>query len=152
MRARLHHAVPVPQQLPQIAILPTRLPDPRGKSSFQHEFQNQLRILTIRLPLGYSPGSDLGRVSDPQLEVQLRQQSFKPARMPTGFHLHAHPYSLGSEIAVELLGFLAVLHSPLSQFSSLGTHKSNLPEGRMVIASIIIMFGSPETTLPELRM
>ena len=26
-RARLHHAVPVPQQLPQIPVLPTRHPD-----------------------------------------------------------------------------------------------------------------------------
>jgi len=27
MRARLHQAVPVPQQLPQIAIFPARYPD-----------------------------------------------------------------------------------------------------------------------------
>jgi hypothetical protein len=40
--------VPVPQQLSQIAILPSRHSDLR-KISFQHESQNQLRILAIRL-------------------------------------------------------------------------------------------------------
>jgi hypothetical protein len=52
-RARLRHAVPVPQQLPQIAILPARHPDPR-KAIFHHQSQNQLGILVIRLLLAYS--------------------------------------------------------------------------------------------------
>jgi hypothetical protein len=70
--AHLHHPVPVPQQLPEIAILPTGNPDLR-KTILQHQSQNQLRILSIRLLLPYSFGSNLGRVSDPQLELQLRQ-------------------------------------------------------------------------------
>jgi hypothetical protein len=41
-RARLHHAVPVRQQLPQITILPARYPDLR-KVILQHPSQNQLR-------------------------------------------------------------------------------------------------------------
>jgi hypothetical protein len=133
-RARLHPAVPVPQQLPQIAILPTRHPDPR-KVIFQQEFQNQLRILAIGLLLAHSPGSDLGCVADPQLDVELGEQSFKLARLSTGFHAHTHLHSLGREIAIELLRFLAVLQSSLSQFSGVGVHKSNLLEGRVVIAS-----------------
>ena len=40
--------------------------------------------------------------------IQLRQQSLEPARMPTGFHPHAHLPSLDREIAVELLRFLAM--------------------------------------------
>jgi hypothetical protein len=43
----LHHAVPVPQQLSQIPIFPARYPD-LGKAIFQHQPQNQLRILAIR--------------------------------------------------------------------------------------------------------
>ena len=124
----------MPEQLPQIAILPVR--DPHlGKAIFQQQAQNQLRILAIRLLLPHSLRADLGRVPDPQLEVQLRQQPFKPARMPTGFHPHAHLHSLGREITVELLRFLAVLQSPLLQFPSVGIHKRNLLEGRVVIAS-----------------
>src|SRR6267154_3107133 len=106
-----------------------------GKSSFSMSFRISCASLAIRLLLAYSLGSDLSRVSDPQLEVQLRQQSFKPARLPTGFHPQPHLYSLCREIAVELLRFLAVLQSPLSQFSGVGVHKSNLLEGRVVIAS-----------------
>jgi hypothetical protein len=133
-RTRLHHAVPVPQQLPQIPILPVRYPDLR-KAIFHHQLQNQLRILAIRLLLAYSLRADHGSVPDPQLEVQFRQQPFKPARMPTGFHPHAHLHSLGRQIAVELLRFLAVLQSLLLQFSRVRIHKRNLLEARMVIAT-----------------
>jgi hypothetical protein len=50
----------------------------------------------------------------------------------TGLHPHAHLHSLCREIAVELLRFLVVLQSLLSQFSSVGVHKSNLLETRVV--------------------
>ncbi|MFZ0897792.1 MAG: hypothetical protein WA239_26565 [Candidatus Sulfotelmatobacter sp.] len=56
----------------------------------------------------FPPRSDLGSVTNPELEVQFRQQSLEPARMPTGFHPHAHLPSLDREIAVELLRFLAM--------------------------------------------
>jgi hypothetical protein len=46
-RARLHHPVPMPQQLPQISILRARYPDSR-KAIFQQQSQYQLRILAIR--------------------------------------------------------------------------------------------------------
>ena len=55
--------------------------------------------------------------------------------MPTGFHPHAHLHSLGRQFAVELLRFLAVLQSPFLQFPSLGIHKRNLLEARVVITS-----------------
>jgi hypothetical protein len=84
-RARLHHAVPVPQQLPQIPVLPARHPDLR-KIILQHEFQNQLRVLPIRLLLADPSSSDFCRISDPEFNLQLGQQSFEPARVPTGFH------------------------------------------------------------------
>jgi hypothetical protein len=107
-RARLHHAVPMPQQLPQIAILPARHPD-LGKTIFQQQSQNQFRILAIRLLLAYSLGSDLSRVSNPQLKPQLSEQSFKPASVPARFHAHAHDRALNSEIAIKLFRFLPVL-------------------------------------------
>src|ERR1035437_4947092 len=124
----------MPQQLPQIAILPARYPD-LGKAIFQHQLQNQLRILAIRLLLAYSLRIDLGGVSDPQLKLQLGEQSFKPARMPARFHPHTHLHPLCRELTVKLLRFLTVLQSPLLQFPSLGIHKSNLLEARVVIAS-----------------
>jgi hypothetical protein len=43
-RAGLHHAMPVPQQLPQIAILPVRHPDLR-EAILQQQLQNQSCIL-----------------------------------------------------------------------------------------------------------
>jgi hypothetical protein len=85
--------------------------------------------------LAYSLGADLGGIPDPQLEVQLRQQPFKPARMPTGFHSHSRFHSLGRQFAVELLRFLRVLQSPFLQFPGFGIHKCNLLETRVVIAS-----------------
>ena len=63
------------------AILPARNPDV-GKAIFQHQAQNQLRVLAIRLLLPRPLHPNGGRIPDPQLNVQLRQQSFKPASMP----------------------------------------------------------------------
>src|SRR5580692_3058455 len=133
-RARLHHAVPVPQQLPQIPVLPTRYPDLR-KTIFQHQLQNQLRILAIRLLLAYSLRPDLRGISDPQLEVHLREQPLKPARLSTGFHPHMHLHSLGGEIAIKLFRFLTVLQSPFLELPSVGIHKRNLLKARVVVCS-----------------
>src|ERR1700730_7160600 len=94
-----------------------------------------LCILAIRLLLAYPPGSDLGSVADPELKLQLRQQSLEPARVPTGFHPHAHQLSLCRQITVELLRFLTVLQSLLSTISRFRIHKRNLLEARVVIAS-----------------
>jgi len=120
--------------LPQIPILPVRYPDLR-KAIFHHQSQNQLRILTIRLLLAYSLGSDLRCVPDPQLEVQLRQQSLKPAPMPAGFHPHTYFHSLRRQIPVELLRFLAMQPPPLLQLTCVRIYKRNLLEARVVVCS-----------------
>jgi len=60
--SRLHHAVAMPQQLPQIPILPARHPD-RGKVVLQQQAQNVLRILSIRLLLAPALALYLGRIS-----------------------------------------------------------------------------------------
>ena len=70
--ARLHHAVPMPQQLPQISVLPARYPDP-WKIILQQQAQNVLCILAIRLLLAFALPRDLGGVPDPQLKVQFAQ-------------------------------------------------------------------------------
>src|ERR1700730_15227582 len=122
----------MPQQLPQIPILPTRYPD-LGKTILHQQLQNMLRILPICLLLAFALPSDLGGVADPQLKVQFRQQSLEPARMSTGLHPHAHVHALGRQVTVEFLRCLAMLQSPLLQFPSLGIHKSNLLKARMII-------------------
>jgi hypothetical protein len=61
--ARLHHPVPVPQQLPQIAILPARYPDLR-KAIFQHQAQQQPGIVSIHLPLAHPFRANLRRVAN----------------------------------------------------------------------------------------
>ena len=78
------------------------------KAIFQQQTQNQLRVLAIRLLLAYPLASDLRRISHSLLKGQFRQHSLKPARVSTGFHPHAHLYSLRREIAIELLRFLAM--------------------------------------------
>ena len=62
-RAHLHQAMPMPQQLPQIAILGVRHPDAR-KAILQHQLQYELRILPIRLLLAYSLRPYLRGISD----------------------------------------------------------------------------------------
>jgi hypothetical protein len=86
----------MPQQLPQIAILPARYPDLRKVIS-EYSFQNQLGILAIHFLFAYSLRSNLGCVSDPQLKLQLGEQSFKPARMPARLLLSPEPFWLVSQ-------------------------------------------------------
>src|ERR1039457_2389179 len=126
--------MPVPQQLPQITILPAWHPDLR-KVIFQHQAQYQLRILAIRLLLAHAFRIDCRSISGPQLEMQLGEKSFKPARVSARLHPHANLHSLCTEITVELLRFLAMLQSPLLQFPSLGIYKSNLLEARVIITT-----------------
>ena len=105
--ARLHHAVPVPQQLPQIPVLPPRYPD-LGKTILQQQLQDQSRVLAVRLLPAHSLRTDLSRIADPQLNLQLRQQSFKPARMSAGLHAHTYCLPADRNSAIELLRLLAM--------------------------------------------
>src|SRR5215471_19139461 len=123
--------MPMPQQLPQIPVLPTRYPD-LGKTILHQQLQNMLRILPIGFLLAYPLGANLGGVANPQLEAQLRQHSFKPARMPTGFHSHSHLLALASEVTIKLFCSLAVsiagstaLSARQRQINSLATHQQN---------------------------
>ncbi len=61
-------------------------PEDLRKVILQQQAHNMLRILPIRLLLAPC----LGRVSHPQLEVQLPHQSYEPACVSTGFHPHTH--------------------------------------------------------------
>jgi hypothetical protein len=124
-RAGLHHAMPVPEKLPQIAILPARHPDLR-KTILEKQTQDQLRILAIRFLLPYALGSDLGRVSDPQLQLQLSQQSFEPAWVPAGFHSNPYLLARSRQTPIELLRLLAMRESLFLKLSGLGIHRSHL--------------------------
>src|ERR1019366_5896968 len=85
---------------------------------------------------------DHGGVSDPQLEIKFRQQSLEPASLPAGFHSHTNLHPLCRQITVEFLRFLAVIQSPLSAVAGGNVHKSNLLEGRVIIASYNQHIGS----------
>src|ERR1700722_370775 len=108
-----------------------------------------LGILAICLLLAFPLPGDLAGVANPQLQVQFRQQSLEPARLPAGFHSHPYFLSLVRQVTVELLRFLAVLQSPLLQFPGLGIYKSNLLKARVVIASYNhhVRLLSPERSL-----
>jgi hypothetical protein len=83
--------------------------------------------------LAYSLGANLSRISDPQLEPQLIQQTLKPACVSTGFHPDTHPSCL--ERSVKLLGFLPVSQSPFAALPRFRVHKCNLLEARMTVTT-----------------
>src|SRR5580765_1806313 len=64
----------MPQQLPQIAILRIRYPDPR-EAIFQQEPQQQLRVLAIGLLLAHLLRAHSRGIADPQLNPQLDEHS-----------------------------------------------------------------------------
>src|SRR5437667_12533645 len=62
--------------------------------------------------------------------------------MPTCLHSHAHLHSLGRELAVEPLRFLAVLQSSLLYLPGVCIYERNLLKGRVVITSYNQHIGS----------
>jgi hypothetical protein len=113
------------------------LEDVRSQCPSDVEMVSQLELardLKYRL-LAHSLRAYLRCVPDPQLTLQLGQQSFEPAGVSAGFHAHAYLHSLGREITVELLRLLPVKQSPLSYFSCFCIHKRNLLKARMVVSN-----------------
>src|SRR2546423_5841565 len=131
-RAHLDQPMPMPEQLPQVSIFCIRYPDPRKGISHQ-QLQQQWRILTIGLLLAHSFRANFRCVPDPQLKLQVPQQTLKPACMSAGFHAHTHrpPF----ERAVKLLGFLAVSEPPFAQLPCFCIHKCNLLKARMIVTT-----------------
>ncbi len=81
----------------------------KQKTILHQQLQNMLRILPIRFLLAYPLGANLAGIANPQFEGQLRQQTFKPAGMPTGFHSHSHLLALVSEVTIKPFCSLTVL-------------------------------------------
>ena len=80
-------------------------------------------------------GADLGRIPDPQLELQVTQQTLEPARVPAGFHPHSHGYISLLEFLVKLFGLFAMTEPPFTQFTRVSVHESNLLEARMIVTT-----------------
>src|SRR6516225_1519578 len=126
--------MPMPQQLPQIAILRIRYPDAR-KAILQHQLQYELRILAIGLLLAHPLRADLGSVADPQLELHIVQQTLEPACVSAGFHAYPHDLAVLAHFAVELLGFFRVFQPALTHFARVGAYESNLLEARVIVTT-----------------
>src|SRR5882724_6217622 len=133
-RARLHHAMPVPQQLPQIAVLPAGHPDLR-KVILQHQLQNMLRVLAIRLLLPPPLRTDRGRVANPQLKLQLGHEALEPACVPAGLHADAHGFARTRESTVKLLRLVGMYEPFLLDLSGRGVEQSDLLKLGMEIYS-----------------
>src|SRR5712692_7802726 len=132
-RPYLYQPVPMPKELSQVSILRPRYPDPR-KAVFHQQLQQVLGILALVLLLPYSLRSNLGWISDPQLVVQLHQQTLEPSRVTSRFQANSHMPSL--EIPIIAFRFpVAMGESSFSTFSCLGIHKRDLLKTWVVICS-----------------
>jgi hypothetical protein len=80
-------------------------------------------------------GADRGGIADPQLKLRLVQQTLEPARMPTGFHAHAHGHATLAELVVELLGLFLVAQARFAQLARIRVHVRNLLEARVIVTS-----------------
>src|SRR4029077_10687489 len=67
-----------------------------------------------------------GCVSNPQLNLQLGQQSFEPTRLPAGLHTHTHLLPASCNSAIELLCLFAMRQPFFLQLSGVSIHRSNL--------------------------
>ena len=91
------------------------------------------------------------------VRTELMQLAVVPALTPHPVQMHRQLPShrdlcnLSSAPHGEVEELTAMSQAPLAQFTSVCVHKSNLLEARTIVQPIISMFGSPETTLRELR-
>jgi hypothetical protein len=67
-----------------------------------------------------------GRVPDPQLALQLRQQSFELAFVSTGLHTHTHLLSCSPQSTMELLRLRRMYRSFFQEFSPRGIQERYL--------------------------
>jgi hypothetical protein len=111
-RPHLHQPMPMPQQLPRVAVLPVRHPD-APEAAFHHQLQQQFGVLPVRLLFAHATAADLGRVANPQLHSQFLQQPFKPPTVPAGFHTHPDLHTVVVKIAVGAPGCFHFVPVPL---------------------------------------
>src|SRR5258708_20952881 len=104
-----------------------------GKRSSIRSFNNNCASLAIGLLLPHSLRANLRCVPDPQLKLQLDQQTLKPACVSAGFHPDTHLSCL--ERPLQLLGFLAVSQSPFVGLAGFCVHKCNLLKARMIVTT-----------------
>jgi len=120
------------QQLPRVSHLQARHPDLR-KPSLDQQPHQVLRIPPVRLLLAYYRGPDLGRIAEPQLHAQLRQQPLEPRILPA--RLHPYPHLLPRQRAVKLLRFRPVLQPFLCYLSRSIVKDRDLLKPRMKITA-----------------
>src|SRR5271166_3626857 len=91
------------------------------------------RVPPVRLLFAHHRGPDRGRIPQPQLVPQLRQQPLEPGIVSAGFH--PHPHRLPRQRAVKLFRFLAVPQPPSLFLPSLIVKDRDLLKTRMKITA-----------------
>ncbi len=81
--------VPMQHQLPQVALLPIRSPQP-WKAVFQHQLQNVGCIPLVGLLLAHVTGPNLRCISDPDRMPQVLHQLNEPLAVARGLHADQH--------------------------------------------------------------
>jgi hypothetical protein len=66
-----------------------------------------------------------GSASDPLLDLQLHQQSFKPASLPAGLNSHTHLLLRSCQRTIEPFRLFAMGQSLFLQLSCVGIHGSD---------------------------
>src|SRR5215469_12336854 len=125
--------MPMPYQLSHITVLCTRHPK-AWEVILEHQLQHVLSVATVILLLAHLLGSNACRISDPQLEVQLRKQPLEPTRLSGGFDPHAYAGLLLLQFAIELFRFRTMRQPPLSTLSCSSVGPCDLLHARVIIA------------------
>jgi hypothetical protein len=125
--------MPIPEKLTQIPVLWTRDLH-AGKAIFHQQSQKELGILAIVLLLADSHGPNLRRVSNPQLVLELLQEPFEPACVPSGFNADPHDPVVQPSVKSLRLS-VAVYKSAFVVFSSLAVDPGDLLKAWVIVAS-----------------
>src|SRR5207237_2495490 len=81
-----------------------------------------------------------GRISNPQLLLQPRQQTLEPQHVPAAFHPHPHR---SAQRLVESLRFsVAVVQPAFGHLTCFCVHHGNLLKARMIITAYNLHVGS----------
>ncbi len=92
-------------------------------------------------------GADRSSVANPQLKLQLGEQTFEPEGMSAGFRADALPHATSFEVFVEVFGLFLVFQALLVKFARVGVHIRNLLEARVMVTTLYLVCICPIRSL-----
>jgi hypothetical protein len=87
----------------------------------------------------------MANVPDPQLKLQIPQQTLKPASVPARFHPHPHAQTACLHLPIKLLSFFPMSWPPFATLSGFCVPQCHLLKTRMIVTTLVSCLHLPDS-------